>query len=83
MTRYQVRYASYAAELLSQLPRSLREPFKAKVSDLELNPHVVGDYDGSTGSYSTSFGSGEGIILYVVSDEIAMVTIFRIYWTKL
>lgn len=81
MARYRVRYVSYAAEQLSQLPRSLRTAFDARVEDLKDDPYVAGDYDEATGSYSTTFGEA-GIILYTVSDEIVTVTIIRVNWVK-
>ena len=74
MTRYRVRYVSYANEQLSRLPRSLRTAFDARVEDLQDDPYVAGDYNEDIGSYSITFGK-PGIILYVVSDEIATVTI--------
>lgn len=81
MTWYRVRSASYAAEQLSQLPRSLRTAFDAKIADLKRDPYVAGDYNERTGSYSTTFGE-MGIILYTVSDEITTVTIIRVNWVK-
>jgi mRNA-degrading endonuclease RelE of RelBE toxin-antitoxin system len=81
MARYRVRYVSYAAEQMSQLPRSLRTAFDARVEDLKRDPYVAGDYDERTGSYSTTFGEA-GIILYTVSDEIVTVTIIRVNWVK-
>ena len=72
MGRYRVRYVSYSNEQLSRLPRSLRTAFDARV--LQDDPYVAGDYNEDIGSYSTTFGK-PGIILYVVSDEIATVTI--------
>ena len=81
MARYRVRYVSYAAEQLSQLPRSLRTAFDVEAEDLKRDPYVAGDYDEHTGSYSTTFGA-TGIILYTVSDEIVTVTIIRINWVK-
>jgi hypothetical protein len=56
MARYRVRYVSYAAEQLSQLPRSLRTAFDARAEDLKQDPYVAGDYDKRTGSHSTTFG---------------------------
>ncbi len=46
MARYRVRYVSYAAEQLSQLPRSFRITFEARVEDLKRDPYVAGDYLG-------------------------------------
>lgn len=82
MARYRVRYADYAAEQLSRLPRSLRTEFDARVDDLARDPYTVGDYDESTTSYTTTFGGGTGIVLFVVSDVIDMVTIIRVNWVK-
>ncbi len=81
MARYRVRYVSYAAEQLNQLLRSWRTSFDARVDDLKCDPYVAGDYDERAGSYSTTFGA-VGIILYVVSDEIAAMTILRVNWVK-
>lgn len=81
MARYRVRYVSYAAEQLDQLPPSLRTGFDARVDDLTHDPSLAGDYDQRTGSYSTTFGEA-GIILYTISDEIATVTIIRVNWVK-
>lgn len=81
MARYRVRYADYAAEQLSQLPRPMRTVFDARIADLKRAPDVVGDYDTRTGSFSTAFGE-TGIILYVFSDKIDMVTIFRVTWLE-
>lgn len=46
-----MRYASYANEQLSQLPRPLRT-FDARVEDLKDDPYVAGDYNEDIGSYS-------------------------------
>jgi hypothetical protein len=85
MARYRVRYVTYAAEQLRQLPRSLRTAFDVKVDDLERDPCVIGEHDEDTLWYSTTFGGGdeEGIILYMISSEILMVTILRVFWVKL
>lgn len=85
MARYRVRYVSYAAEQMGQMPRSLRIALDAKVHDLERDPYVVGDYDERRCSYSATFsGSDEdGIILYMISEEIETVTILRFFWAKL
>lgn len=82
MVRYLVRNVSYADEQLSQLPRCLRTAFDARVEDLKDNPYAVGDPREGTRSYSTTFGEG-GIILYVISDEIATVTVLRVNWVDL
>ncbi|MGH3548579.1 MAG: type II toxin-antitoxin system RelE family toxin [Pseudonocardiaceae bacterium] len=82
MARYHLRYTSYADEQLSRLPRSLRTEFDATVEDLARNPYAVGDYDKSTNSYTTTFGGGTGIVLFVASDVIDTVTIIRINWVK-
>ncbi|MGH3971990.1 MAG: type II toxin-antitoxin system RelE family toxin [Pseudonocardiaceae bacterium] len=82
MAQYRVRYVSYAAEQLSHLPRAPRAAFHAKIEELKRDPHAAGDYDEHTGSYSTTFGGGTGIILYVGSDEIDMVTIIRVNWVE-
>ena len=84
MARYRLRYVTYAAEQRCHMPRSLRAAFDARIEDIERNPYVVGDYNEGVGSYSTTFSGGEesGVILYVVSDEIMMVTIFRVNWVK-
>jgi hypothetical protein len=81
MARYRIRYVSYAAEQLSQLPRSLSTAFGARIEDLKRGPYLAGDYDKRTGSYSTTFGEA-GIILYIVSDEIVTGTIIRVNWVK-
>ncbi|MCA1694034.1 MAG: hypothetical protein LC749_04505 [Actinobacteria bacterium] len=82
MVRYLVRNVSYADEQSSQLPRSLRTAFDARVEDLKDDPYAVGDPQEDTRSYSTTFGEG-GIILYMISDEIATVTILRVNWVDL
>ncbi|MBV8540865.1 MAG: hypothetical protein JO063_13215 [Pseudonocardiales bacterium] len=84
MARYRLRYATYAAEQLRHMPRSLRAAFDVRVEDLERDPYVTGDYNEGVGSYSTTFSGGEesGVILYVVSDEIMMVTVLRVNWVK-
>jgi len=58
MVRYLVRNVSYADEQLSQLPRSLRTAFDARVEDLKDDPYAVGDPHEDTRSYSTTFGEG-------------------------
>jgi hypothetical protein len=85
MARYRVRYVSYAAEQLRQMPRSLRAALDAKVDDLERDPYAAGDYDERRCSYSTAFSGGDedGIILYMISEEIDAVTILRFFWAKL
>lgn len=85
MARYRLRYVSHAAEQLRQMPRSLRVALDAKLSDLKGDPYVAGDYDEQRFSYSTTFSSGgeEGIMLYMISEEIATVTILRFFWVKL
>lgn len=45
MGPYRVRYVSYAAEQLCQLPQSVRLAFDARVQDLERAPYVAGDFD--------------------------------------
>ena len=82
MVRYLVRNVSYADEQLSQLPRSLRTAFDARADNLKDDPYSVGDSHEGTHSYSTTFGEG-GIILYMISDEIATVTILRVNWVDL
>ncbi|MCA1693763.1 MAG: hypothetical protein LC749_03020 [Actinobacteria bacterium] len=82
MARYQVRNVSYADEQLSQLPCSSRTAFEARVEDLTDNPYAVGDPHECTRSYTTTFGE-VGIILYMISDEIATVTILRINWVRM
>ena len=79
MARYQVRYVTYAAEQLNQMPRSLRIAFDARIDDLERAPYIACSYDDGWGSYSTTFGE-TGIIHYVFSDENAKVTIIRVMW---
>lgn len=81
MAQYDVRYVTYADEQLSQLPRSVRTAFDASVHDLRRDPYLIGVYDKREGCYSTTFG-GIGLIFYVVSDEIVMVTITRLFWLK-
>jgi hypothetical protein len=81
MARYQVRNIPYADEQLSQLPRSWRTAFDARVEDLKDDPYAVSDPNEETRSYSTTF-SEAGIILYMISDEIAMVTILRVNWVQ-
>ncbi len=76
-----MRLFSYANEQLSQLPRSLRTAFDARVEDLQDDPYVAGDYNEDIGSYSTTFGK-PGSILYVVSDEIDTVTVVRVNWVS-
>lgn len=85
LARYQVRYVSHAAEQLRQMPRSLRIVWEAKVEDLERAPDVAGDHDERKYSYTATFSSGneDGIVLYMISEEIAMVTILRFFCTKL
>ncbi len=82
MARYRVRYVSYAAEQQSRLPRSLRTEFDASVEDLARDPYAVGRYDERTNSYTTTFGGGTGIVLFVASDVIDTVTIIRVNWVK-
>jgi mRNA-degrading endonuclease RelE of RelBE toxin-antitoxin system len=82
MVRYLVRNVPYADEQLSQLSRSLRTAFDARVEDLKDDPYAVGDSHEGARSYSTTFGEG-GIILYMISDEIATVTILRVNWVDL
>jgi mRNA-degrading endonuclease RelE of RelBE toxin-antitoxin system len=77
MVRYLTRNVPYADEQLSQLPRSLRTAFDARVEDLKDDPYAVDDPHEGTRGYSTTFGEG-GIILYMISDEIATVTILRV-----
>ncbi|HET9256916.1 MAG TPA: hypothetical protein VFO16_17210 [Pseudonocardiaceae bacterium] len=85
MAQYRVRYVTYAAEQLDQLPRSMRTAFDARVGDLERDPYAVGKYDKRNDNYTTTFG-GSGIILYTFSDfypvsgGTIMVTILRITW---
>ncbi len=43
MAWYQVRNVPYADEQLSQLPRSWRTAFDARVEDLKDDPYAVGD----------------------------------------
>ncbi|MDQ2884342.1 MAG: hypothetical protein M3Y48_25190 [Actinomycetota bacterium] len=81
MARYDVRYLTYAAEQLRQLPRSVRTTFDTSVDDLRRDPYLIGVYDKREGCYSTTF-DGMGLIFYVVGDEIAMVTITRLFWLK-
>lgn len=82
MARYRVRYVSYAAEQLGRLPRSVRAEFDGRLEDLARDPYAVSDYDKSTNSYTTTFGGGTGIVLFVASDVIDMVTIIRVNWVK-
>jgi mRNA-degrading endonuclease RelE of RelBE toxin-antitoxin system len=82
MARYQVRNVPYADEQLSQLPRSWRTAFDARVEDLKDNPYAVGDPHEHTRTYTTTFGE-VGIILYMISDEIAMVTVLRVNWVQM
>jgi hypothetical protein len=82
MARYQVRNVPYADEQLSQLPRSWRTAFDARVEDLKDNPYAVGDPHEHTRTYTTTLGEA-GIILYMISDEIAMVTVLRVNWVQL
>lgn len=84
MARYRVRYASYAAEQLHQLPPPLRIAFDAKVADLERAPYTADEHSEERVWYSTTFSGGneDGIILYMISTEIRTVTIFRVFWTK-
>ncbi|MEO7193331.1 MAG: hypothetical protein ABIZ05_00670 [Pseudonocardiaceae bacterium] len=84
MARYRLRYVTYAAEQLRYMPRSLHAAFAARIDDLERDPYAAGDYNEGVGSYSTTFSGGEesGIILYVASDKIMTVTIFRVNWVK-
>jgi hypothetical protein len=82
MVRYLVRNVSYADEQLSQLSRCLRAAFDARVEGLKGDPYAVGDPHEGTRSYFTTFGEG-GIILYMISDEIATVTILRVNWADL
>jgi hypothetical protein len=82
MARYDVRFVTYAAEQLSQLPHSVRTAFDATIEDLRRDPRVVGVYDRREGYHSATFGGGMGMIFYVVSDEIVMVTITRVLWFK-
>ena len=67
MAQYRVRYVTYAAEQLAQLPRSMRAAFDAKVSDLERDPY--------TGIILYTFSD-----LYTVSGGNVMVTILRVTW---
>jgi hypothetical protein len=85
MARYRIRYVTYAAEQLCQLPRLLRIAFDAKVDNLERDPYVIGEHDEDTLWYSTTFSGGdeEGIILYMISPEILMITVLRVFWVKL
>jgi hypothetical protein len=84
MARYQVRNVPYADEQLSQLPRSWRTAFDARVEDLKDDPYAVGDPNEETRSYFTTFGEeGRGIIQYMISDEITMVTILRVNWVEM
>ena len=82
MAWYQVRNVPYADEQLSQLPRSWRTAFDARVEDLKDDPYAVGDTHEDTRSYTTTFGKA-GIILYMISDEIATVTILRVNWVQM
>lgn len=79
MARYQVRYVTYAAEQLNQMPPSIRTVFDARIDNLERAPHVDCVYDDGWGSYSTTFGE-TGIIHYGFSEENAKVTIIRVMW---
>jgi hypothetical protein len=84
MARYQVRNVPYADEQLSQLPHSWRTAFDARVEDLKDAPYAVGDPNEETRSCFTTFGEeGRGIIQYMISDEITMVTILRVNWVKM
>lgn len=85
MARYRVRYVSHAAEQLRQMPRSLRVALDAKVEDLERDPYAAGDYDERKCSYTAAFSGGDedGITLYMISEEIATVTILCFFWAKL
>jgi hypothetical protein len=82
MAQYRVRNVPYADQQLSRLPHSLRTAFDARVKDLKDNPYAIGDLHEGTRSYSTTFGE-TGIILYMISDAIAMVTILRVNWVDL
>lgn len=85
MARYQVRYVSYAAEQLCQLPGPLRVAFDVKLDELKRDPYIAGDYHEPSCWYSTSFSSDDedGIIIYMISEEIVTVTLLRIFWIKL
>jgi hypothetical protein len=83
MARYQVRYVTYAEEQLRQLPASLCPAFDARLEDLKDDPYSVGDRSPEDKrSYTTTFGK-PGIIQYVVSDEILMVTVIRVNWVDM
>jgi hypothetical protein len=82
MARYRIRYVTYADEQLSRLSRSLRTEFDARIGELARNLYAVGHYDDRTNSYTTTFGGGTGIILFVASDVIDTVTIIRVNWVK-
>lgn len=82
MARYQVRNVPYADEQLSQLPRSSRTAFEARVEELKNDPYAVGDPHEGTRSYTTTFGEA-GIILYMISAQISTVTILRINWVQM
>ncbi len=84
IARYRVRYAPHAAEQLRQLPPPLRIAFDGKVADLERDPYTAGEHGETEVWHSTTVSGGDedGIILYMISEKIATVTIFRVFWAK-
>ena len=74
--RYAVRFVTYAEEQRKALSATAREALELKVRQLEEDPYR--DATHKDGAWTSTFGNGTGIILYVIGEQTVTVTVLRI-----
>lgn len=77
---YSVRFVTYALDQWEALSPAGRAAIDVKIRELEEDPFANGQYDQANETWSSSFGDGMGVILYLISEDIVMVTVLRLAW---
>lgn len=81
MARYGIRYVTFAAEQRDALPSAARRAYDIVINTIAEDPRGHGRRNSDTGSWYAEFGDRhEGVVNYVIGDNIITVTVIRITW---
>lgn len=81
MARYGVRYVTVAAQQRANLPPDVRRAYDEAENRIAEDPCGYGKLNKDTGAWFAAFGNhSEGLVDYVIGDNIITVTVIRIAW---
>lgn len=80
MPRYGLVWVEIAREQYAALPPELREQVDARIEQLLENPRQqpASAYDKATDQWTTTYGVGEGLIVYAVVHDRQRLIILRL-----